>query len=365
MSVDIVGSTAFKQTAKGPAAKDGTKPQTMQAWVAHFSSFFTRFTQTFAQTWDDSWNGVPPTISKTRGSHCPIFWKAAGDEALYTLDLENQNQAVIAISAFRKAMERCRDAFQEQQETSHLDLKGTAWLAGFPVNNVEIVINFIGDDLPSNANKVLIGKNNLDYRILSEAGYGKNVIKDYIGPQIDLGFRLSRLSSPRRLIISADLAALLACTHDDSWPKTHAPLLYFSGTEPLKGVLSGTPYPVLWCDAQPEDELHKCEDMVRGRTLASKEYIHRYCVAFMKKSQKHHPWMITPFIKDKEGKVIWGEEPEAHRIEFTNIEAAWDDAAHKIFGIEPQEPAEPAKLTGPSRQHLDFLLQAAPLPDGK
>ena len=71
---------------------------------------------------------------------------------------------------------------------SSLRVKGTAWVAGFPVRNIELYI-------PKNMHK-----NKAE----------PECVRDFLGPSIDLGFRLSKKASEARLILSPSLAYLIA-----------------------------------------------------------------------------------------------------------------------------------------------------------
>ena len=61
-----------------------------------------------------------------------------------------------------------------------------------------------------------------------------DITRDFVGPSIDTGFRLSDWARPRRLILSADLAFLLT----SSYATSDEPLpLHFSGAQKLRGVV--------------------------------------------------------------------------------------------------------------------------------
>jgi hypothetical protein len=99
------------------------------------------------------------------------------------------------------------------------------WLAGFPINNRIVEIQPIGME-------------------------SSESIIDFIGPSIDCGFRLSKWASPRRLVIGLDLlwmfvAAQQKCNEvkDYGWITFR-----YLGERELKGVFSGKPYPIFWCD---------------------------------------------------------------------------------------------------------------------
>src|SRR2546426_1147841 len=72
---------------------------------------------------------------------------------------------------------------------------------------------------------------------------------------MDIGFRISRLASHRRFVISVDLAFIVLQT-------THELKCFFDGRQSLRGVLGAEEYPVIWIDML--DEAREVEDKLRG-----------------------------------------------------------------------------------------------------
>jgi len=91
-------------------------------------------------------------------------------------------------------------------------VKGTGWLAGFPVMN-----------------SVMPGDSVSHF--------------DFLGSSIDIGFRLSRFASPRKFIFSVELAYVLSAPG-----KLIENGFRYHGKEILKGVLANRPYPIFWLD---------------------------------------------------------------------------------------------------------------------
>ncbi|MBF0138634.1 MAG: hypothetical protein HQL65_20605, partial [Magnetococcales bacterium] len=100
-----------------------------------------------------------------------------------------------------------------RKKHSNLSLKGTAWTAGFPIRNRRVVV---------------------------EHSKGRQV-EDFIGPDMDIGFRLSKLARPGPIVASMDLVDLLV-------GRRYQPKLkcVFVGWETMKGVFAEKPYPVHW-----------------------------------------------------------------------------------------------------------------------
>lgn len=222
LSVDVVASSdmKYKHAFAGERAA-GVGPE----WVFQFQSFYVEFPKIFRAC-------LPPALTVSRPSTLKpgtphkrqrarvarlVLWKALGDELIFVVELLKRSDAAAYLKAFCTALQNASDNWREPWR---LQFKGTAWLAGFPLMNAEIPVM---DDLDS-----------------------LSLVPDFLGPQIDTGFRLKEHSTPRKLILSAELAYLLA--HSG----THCPLLYFDGDQPLKGILRGRPYPLIWIDCEKQ-----------------------------------------------------------------------------------------------------------------
>lgn len=143
-------------------------------------------------------------------------------------------------------------------QVDHLDVKGTAWLAGFPVNNVEIISN---DDSQNSV--------------------------DYIGPSIDIGFRLTKFSNPGKFVVSIELAYLL--TKCQSITELQ---FSYSGKEVLKGVLENKPYPVIWLKTNNTSITQGADDTKLIPDI-SKDHIRDFCLSFIKANTEK---LFVPFI---------------------------------------------------------------------
>lgn len=200
LSVDMAGSTEFKARLTGQGNK---------GWLETFRVFFTNFPLMFAgqvgfEFLDDD---STPAID---------VWKAMGDEVIFTA----QPSSAAELASILRALLRTMTLYEKKYfERLPLRLKGTAWLVEF-------------------------GEQNIELDIAELAGDGGNHI-DFIGPDIDLGFRLSKFARPSSLTLSLDLVeALLTAPNRDQLS------LHLLGNEELKGVMFGRPYPVIWaCDA--------------------------------------------------------------------------------------------------------------------
>ncbi|MDB5362724.1 MAG: hypothetical protein JWO51_4021 [Rhodospirillales bacterium] len=197
MSADVAGSTAYK--AQADAAHAAEPP-----WLAVFRSFFTNFPimlmgQTAAEMVDEE---SLPEIA---------VWKALGDELILSCPVQSAEEATLLVRALYITMANYEAHYLQEVP---LRLKATAWVAEFPTPNIEIEIPELT---------------------------GGGPLVDFIGPSIDLGFRISKFSRPSTVVLSLDLVELLLSS-------SKSDLVAFSilGREALKGVMFGRPYPIIW-----------------------------------------------------------------------------------------------------------------------
>lgn len=205
LSIDMVGATLFKARFNGEGS---------QGWLDTFRTFFTNFPLMLAgQIGFEFLDNVDST---------PAFdvWKVMGDEVIFVTEPGTAEELTSVLLALLRTMKLFEEShFQELP----LRLKGTAWVADFDGHNIEL-------DIPE----------------LSASETARHV--DYIGPDIDLGFRLSKYARPASLVLSLDLVdVLLGAANADS------AALYLVGREPLKGVMFGRPYPIIWMRQADED----------------------------------------------------------------------------------------------------------------
>lgn len=222
-SVDLVGSTPYKAGKRGE-------------WVPEFSRFFEEFPAHLAR--------CSHRIKRFRDIDLYRFrlrpWKFNGDEILFQVRLESHRDALRHVTALSEALHTFETPMR---------LKATAWLAGFPVMNRAIMAS--ADDIQ---------------------------ITEYLGPSMDVGFRLTRLASPDRMPVSVDLALLLADALPDDGTGFR---LYYSGRELLPGVGAGVPYPHIWWAVNHEEQWQKEAVLAgQGRASARRKALIAFCEQF-------------------------------------------------------------------------------------
>ncbi|MBB5400292.1 hypothetical protein [Paraburkholderia youngii] len=315
-SADIVGSTAFKQKPQ-VAKKGGEQDGRFPLWFNTVLAFYHQAEQAFSHNWvsferscagDNSvlhWFGPPPEL-----------WKTVGDEVLFTKQIEHPAQATVCCHAWIRTLDDLRQQLKERG----LDVKSSAWLADFPLRNQEVVLR---GTLDSQTLERADDEYPFNNQLSLEAYYADktgNVIRDYIGPSIDTGFRLGGLASDRKFVVSLELAHVLSVEQAKSDKNTR---LYsfgalslrkfdfrYEGRVPLKGVLGGGPYPVIWIDLDPENEVHQAEDEVLGTPKPSAAQMRQLTGSFI---AAHDNYLCSPyFFRDGEKIDGYEEIDEAH-----------------------------------------------------
>ncbi|WP_130472232.1 hypothetical protein [Candidatus Magnetaquicoccus inordinatus] len=218
LSVDIAGSTKFKASlpsitmtvANNDSRGTDTNDAVSKSWVKVYIEFFSDFPIQFEIAIREARIKVARNISDDLQDQIKL-WKMLGDELIFVTNIKKVNDAVTTLLAFHKTIIKYQKLLQEKHNI--LSLKGTAWTAGFPIRNRRVV-----NDLPNDQQ-----------------------IEDFIGPDMDIGFRLSKLARSGPIVASMDLVDLLVRHENQSFFNCH-----FVGWEPMKGVFADKPYPIHW-----------------------------------------------------------------------------------------------------------------------
>jgi len=251
-SADLIGSTALKSNAEGVTLEP--------PWLETFQGFYSEFPVIFKNEQDKL--GCKPID----------FWKGIGDELLWVTTLTKGDDALSSLRPFKLSLEE----YNRRLDTTgkKVRLKGTAWIAGFPITHREV-------PLPNTEKKEV----------------------DYIDPYIDTGFRLSKFASQMKMVVSVDLAWLILNCRVKSSEENNL-VLRFDESESMKGVLNSKPYPIIWikCDSPLEEleyDLHHRENHnANWRTSLEK-----FCEAFITATDDK---IIFPYIIDDD---VFGKSP--------------------------------------------------------
>jgi len=222
LSVDMTGSTQFK--ARYPEGGN---------WLDIFRTFFTNFPTMFAGQ---------VGLAFLDEEHLPAIevWKVMGDEVIFVVTPHRAEEVVGLLLALLRTI--------NNYEARHLELlplrlKGTAWMADFAEDNIEIEIPAMSE----------------------EQGIRE---MDFIGPDLDLGFRLSKFARPGCVTLSFDIADLVLTARNASEAS-----LYLIGAEELRGVMFGRPYPIIWMLESEKDfsflpwEIDSCPLMAKASSM--------------------------------------------------------------------------------------------------
>jgi hypothetical protein len=216
-SVDLEGSTAFKQNL---ATRGG------RVWLGVLLKFVEQFDQAF-------WAHIGMAARKAGPTHParPRLWKILGDELIFTAEITHARDAALYVEAMSSALKDWNAEVLAGQKTTPprtdrpLRIKGSAWLADFPVTNAVLPVD--------------------------------GAHQDFVGPAMDAGFRLGQLASPRRFVLSVDLVWLLL-GHNENLP------VQFAGrTRELKGLAADSGYPQFWLEIDAS-AYHSREQKVLG-----------------------------------------------------------------------------------------------------
>ena len=291
-SVDLHKSTDYKRKILDKDSEE------IAIWAFTFESFFEDFSQRFFSEFEKS------TIKK------PSIWKCLGDEIIFYVEITDSKDVYTYVTFLKNAIRGYNSI------SNKLQCQGTVWGAGFPIRNREIQI-------PST----------------DESSSQK---RDFIGIDMDLGFRLSKYAKPDYMIISLPVAYILSLHCCDS-------LRFYNKTD-VKGI--HTEYPVFWDSPSEkpglETSLYK---------ICSHIEITTFCEAFFKGDSTV---FFKPFIENDTSHKCAEILPKMIELK-KKVEELYDEANKK------QPPDEPKKALGISKiperlreiQNASFIHQVS------
>ena len=278
MSVDLIGSTAFKsRPAKDPREK-----------VPQWAKVFTEFLNGFPLRLEQAYQHLPASLKTDERAR---IWKFVGDEILFQVELKRHEEALAHIVAMKRAALEYDDDLTRKELP--LGVKCCGWVAGFPVANTEVSVPVADAD-------------------------GARVT-DYLGPDVDLGFRIARYASDRMFPVSVKLAMLLV--HARTTCKgVNDQVFYLHATGELKGILGGRRYPILYTPLKSTTEFAELEGKLLGvgPVQQGMDDVRQYLEAFV----EQEPSLHLPFI---------AHPSETH---FTGRPEGWDEARDKMRAEE-------------------------------
>ncbi|MEW6237308.1 MAG: NUDIX domain-containing protein [Candidatus Omnitrophota bacterium] len=205
-SFDIANSTRYKTISKqsGP-----------ESWPVMMHRFYEYIANGLKKRLQDSIN----------------IWKFVGDEVLLYKKINKIEEAIkcieISYSLMHDVINFLHNEFPDAK--THLSIKSVLWCA-----DVKYV-------LPQNSEELKGPIKNIAILQESVNGLTKSVLLDFLGPDVDIGFRIAKCATQRRLVISSDLAYIITLKSKKLRNK-----LFIISYEPLKGIWDGRPYPIIW-----------------------------------------------------------------------------------------------------------------------
>jgi len=330
-SVDLVGSTAQK------VGEPGGPPV---PWVEAFERFFKEFPPELVRQYadvdadvakaekragaraktrqqsDDAWFDALLRLRRKDEYVSPRDqfrllrpWKLNGDEIVFHAQLMRRGDLVLHLLAVQRAVRRYQEPSANRARRAPkppLRVKVVGWLAGFPVTNRQVEVGLDGDP--------------------------GSVVTEYIGPSMDIGFRLTEVADEARLLVSVEMALMLVDALEDAEMREEG-LVFCSGRQFLKGVAGGVPYPELWIPYRSSLEEAQAEAELLGRQpkrSVMKAFLHAYL-----ETQR----MIRPFIKVGD-EVRYGSVPREIEEARQKLMAADPSAAPLEEPLPEGRPAE-------------------------
>jgi hypothetical protein len=219
LSCDLQNSTQFKQSRT-------------DAWIATFLAFYGEFPSLLATKIADSYPDLQERVS---------LWKAIGDELIFTVRIQSEQECSDSIDAWLSTML----TFESQHllRKTPMTLKGGAFLATVPSPDRRVAIprtvQLVDDRSQLDAEAVNEATlNNAD----ANGDFAINYAMDFVGPSIDTGFRVLKFASRRFFVLTVEVAHLLFKHYSDGVQTDRR--AYLLGTHVLKGVWNSQPYPV-------------------------------------------------------------------------------------------------------------------------
>jgi isopentenyldiphosphate isomerase len=154
-----------------------------------------------------------------------IVWKMIGDEILFYLCVDSENILYESPKKTFDVLRKCI-AFIEQTEKAKplLSVKATLWSASVHYSKETSTHTNI---------------------IVKEWQYDDEIL-DFLGPDIDIGFRIAKYSLAAVLVIEAKLACLLTKLKTDIESNHISKYMRIVSCQQLKGVWDGRHYPIVW-----------------------------------------------------------------------------------------------------------------------
>jgi isopentenyldiphosphate isomerase len=195
-SFDLVNSTAFKNRNK--------------QWGKLFDGFVSQ-----------------SKILMEQEFHFIKIWKMVGDEILFYMQVTSIDDLHFAPKKTYDVLQKCIKFIEEKDGVkSNLSIKATIWSA---------VVYDSEDKNTENCDNIIIKERDVD-------GY----TLDFLGLDIDTGFRISKFVIGSVLVVDAKLACLITDLEKEMMDKHISNFMRIVSYQQLKGVWDNRHYPIVW-----------------------------------------------------------------------------------------------------------------------
>lgn len=340
MSVDLMGSTAFKAMEKYSSPENGSRHP---AWVSVFRTFYEEFPSILKKSYERACR-TDTNDELVDGNNHPKVWKTVGDEIVFCNKIRNIDHASVCVSAFVKALDEYSNILKRSDFP--LNVKGAGWLAAFPAPNISINV-FASDSALQNE---LSDQSSMDSSDEPEIG-SEEFLEisadddphkfDFLGKGIDTGFRIAKNATEDRMVVSAQLGYILARAASK---KRFGHVLGYHGRESLKGVVGGTPYPVVSIDTERSELQSKLKS--REATLTGQKPISPFALIDFLETYLEAAGIESPYLCFKDEKLDDIAQPETYQT-YARVFKESVDADNKRLnavteGVDPEGPVDNA-----------------------
>ncbi|OBG41238.1 hypothetical protein [Mycolicibacter heraklionensis] len=217
LSCDLQNSTQFKQNEEND-------------WIKTFLAFYTEFPSILSAEVSKSCPGLGGRLS---------LWKAIGDELIFSVLIDSEQECSDAVDAWLAAM--LEFELQHLLPKTPMTLKGGAFLATVPAPDRRVAIPRTVRAKEDESQKDAEATNEETLNAAPEEA-AVEFAMDFVGPSIDTGFRVLKYATRRYFVLTAEVAHLLFKHYNDQDQRDRR--AHLVGTHVLKGVWGGKPYPV-------------------------------------------------------------------------------------------------------------------------
>lgn len=161
------------------------------------------------------------------------FWRLIGDEIVFFVQVNNLIELGAMVDVIYKVLIFGKKEIQKETQFTYnfVSLQGAAWIA--LVNNLDQISNI------ESMNDVPKGSSNVYFEYDFKYYFGISPT-EFLGSDIDAGFRMSAFHCERRLSLSFELAYLLHEQYD------YMLRMHIITFRKLKGIWNDGLYPIIW-----------------------------------------------------------------------------------------------------------------------